>query len=86
MATHSKKPKKDKAKKEKVNGMSVKSKNVELIFALHGDLVHMTVRQPKQENKKVIISAYDWMLINKSMFNPQGVTKEEQVPLKRSDA
>lgn len=71
MAKENKGDKKTAKKKDiKVNTMSLKGKNMEIMFSLIGKCVHIVVRQPRHGNKKMIISAFDWMLINKGMFNP----------------
>mgnify|MGYP006781309043 FL=1 len=67
-----------KEKKQKVRTMSLKSKNMEIMFSMINELVHIVVRQPGQQNKKLIISPFDWMQINKGLFNPD----EEKVEVK----
>lgn len=63
--------KKEEKQDEKVNAVTVSSEKLQLIFALKGEAVYITVRKKGQKPDNLVVTAHDWMQINKGMFNPE---------------
>lgn len=66
-----------KQEEEKVNAVTLHSEKVEIIFALKGEAVYITCRKKGQKPDKLVITAHQWMEINKAMFNPENKSPED---------
>jgi hypothetical protein len=70
--------KEEKKQDEKVNAVTLSSEKVQLVFALHGEAVYITVKKRGQKPDKLVITAHEWMQINKGMFNPENKEPEQE--------